>query len=62
MEEVAKANERIENLISALKLPMNADFHIEQIRSILPDISKDLWKALPADLRFSQLFEEYSEQ
>ncbi len=42
MEMLSEAAERLDNLTYGLKLPMPPAFHIEQLKSILPDIVKSL--------------------
>jgi len=41
-DELGRAIDRVSNMEGALQIPMPADFHIKQFKSILPEIIKDL--------------------
>lgn len=41
-ERLGLAADRIDNLISAMRLPMSPQMHVEQLRAALPDIMKEL--------------------
>lgn len=42
MDELGQAIDRVDNLSHALMLPMPASFHVEQIKSILPEVIAEL--------------------
>ena len=41
-ERIGQLIDRLDNVIGALELPMPAPFHVQQVKSILPEISKEL--------------------
>jgi hypothetical protein len=43
-DNLGRTIDRVDSLIGALALPMPDKFHIEQLKSILPDVSADLKK------------------
>lgn len=49
LEIIGQEVDRIDNLISALSIPMPAEMHIEQLKSILPEISAKIKEALFAE-------------
>lgn len=46
LETIGQEVDRIDNLISALSIPMPAEMHIEQLKQILPEISAKIKQAL----------------
>lgn len=41
-EKLGLLADKIDNLVAGLELPMAPDFHLEQLKQILPDISKGM--------------------
>lgn len=41
-DKLGQAIDRVSNLEGALQIPMPAEFHIEQFKSLLPEILKEL--------------------
>lgn len=41
-EKLGQAIDRVENMLSALELPLPSTMHIEQFKRLLPEIVKDL--------------------
>lgn len=42
MEELGQAIDRLSNLDGALQLPMPAQFHVDQLKKLIPECVKDL--------------------
>lgn len=41
-EEIGQEIDKIDNILAAMELPMSAEFHLEQLKKQLPEISKNL--------------------
>lgn len=48
-EQIGQLIDRLDNVIGALELPIPAPFHVEQVKNILPEISKELKAAVVAE-------------
>ena len=42
MEELGQAIDRVDNLDGALQLPMPAQFHVDQLKKLIPECVRDL--------------------
>lgn len=42
--QVGEISDRVENIAFALKLPLSNDFHLRQMKMVLPEIVADLRK------------------
>jgi hypothetical protein len=42
LEMLGQAIDRVDNLSHVLVIPMPADFHLQQLKKILPEVVKDL--------------------
>lgn len=42
LEKLGETADQIENILAATNIPMPAQFHLEQFKSILPDIMESL--------------------
>lgn len=41
-EELGQAIDRVENLQYAIQIPMPAEFHVEQLKILLPEVVQEL--------------------
>jgi hypothetical protein len=44
-EKLGQAIDRVDNLASALEIPMPANFHVESLKTLLPETVKELKEA-----------------